>query len=96
MIKVIMDENSVDITGHSRPDICASMSTLTYAIVSCLDKTCSSEFTWSDDGKEMKINLLKGHSKVAEDLFSVLISGITDLYKQYGDCVNVEHRKIKD
>lgn len=91
MIKVEIkdEENEIHIIGHTQPDICAAMSSVTTTIVNCLIALCDEDDYEYNYGSGECIIKIKNVTDITDNLFEVLLTEIKDLNEQYPDNVKI-------
>ena len=92
MIKVIVKNDIINITGHSLYDesgkdiVCASVSSMVITTVNALIKlNCNIDYT-NNNGIEIKI---LEHSKITDTLINNLTDLLSELESQYPKYINI-------
>lgn len=85
MILIRYDDKTVDISGHSLPDICAAVSAIAYTTVNALLCYDEDNTLFEDDGNNMSIGITNDN-EVMRLLFENMIGMLEQMsgqYKQY-------------
>ena len=74
----ISNNDSIDLTGHSLPDVCSGVSCIMYTTINALlkyDKDC---IMFNDDGEHMTLTIIK-HDNIIDMLFINMYDMLSDL-----------------
>lgn len=90
MIKVQQLDKELRIEGHTLPDICSAVSSITTTIVNCFKELCD------EDDYEFELN--SGHCIVkvlkqtptTNKLYNILVSELQDLSEEFPDNVGIK------
>lgn len=90
---VIKNNNYISITGHSLPDICASVSSIMYTTINALLSYNETYIKFIDDGSTMELEILN-HDDITDMLFDNMCNMLNDLYTDCKEFININ--KIED
>lgn len=89
MIKVTQLDNELRINGHTLPDICASVSSITTTIVNCFEELCDKDdYIFELDSGHCIIKVLK-QTPITDKLYNILVTELKDLSTDYPDNVEI-------
>jgi uncharacterized protein YsxB (DUF464 family) len=87
MIKIEKRENELHIVGHTLPDICAAVSSVTTTIINCMIELCDeNDYEYEYSSGDCTIKVLK-ETDNSKKLFSILITELTDMTEDYPDYI---------
>lgn len=92
MINILNKDNHLYIEGHTKSDICSSVSTLTYTCYNLLNEYEPTSFEFTDytlsDVSQDKIEiLLIKHDAVTDLIWDVICRSYEELSIQFPECV---------
>ena len=93
MIEITYDDNFVEITGHTRADICAAVSSIAYTTINALLNDDKNNIAFEDDNKYMRIKL-KNDEYVPKLLFNNMICMFEQLAELENDYVKIKKASI--
>ena len=89
MIKIKQLDNELRIDGHTLPDVCASVSSITTTIVNCFEELCEKdEFSFELNSGHCFIKVLKS-TPITDKLYNVLVTELKDLSEEFPDNVEI-------
>ena len=97
MISIKYNDDGIVITGHSKPEVCASVSSIMYTCVNILEQSDESCVGFSDNGDTVTIQFKKD-VELVKIVKNVFISELLDLLETLEeedkrDCLSVEYIK---
>jgi len=93
MIEITYNDNAVEITGHTRTDICAAVSSIAYTTINALLNHNDDNILFEDDNKYMKIKI-KNDDYVSKLLFDNMICMFKQLAEQEKDYIKIKKASI--
>ncbi len=97
MISIKHNEDCIIISGHSIPEVCASVSSIMYTCVNILEKSDESCVGFSDNGDVVTISFKKDDwlTKIVKDVFLTEILDLEETLEEENkrDCLSVEYIK---
>ena len=91
MVSITINEDAISLTGHTKTEVCAAISTIMCTAYNILERCCGlSTFGFSDDGTTMTLTISHNVTDdVRDKVIEVVVSELCDLAKDYKDCIDI-------
>jgi uncharacterized protein YsxB (DUF464 family) len=90
MIKVKRLDKELRIEGHTLPDICSAVSSVTTTIVNCFEELCDKdEYEYTLSSGNCVIKVLK-ETPITNKLYNILVTELNDLSQDFPDSVEMK------
>lgn len=87
MIKIKTEKDKIHIEGHTLPDICAAVSSVSTTIINCLIELCDEDdYKYEYSSGDCTIEFEKS-SVHAMKFYDILLKELHDISDDYPDCV---------
>ena len=97
MIRIKHNEHKIVIDGHSKPEICAAVSSIMYTCVNVLSVYDEDCIGFLDDGNTVEVNFKKENDliPIVKQVFLAEINDLLEDLEETGerDCLSVEYIK---
>jgi len=90
MIKIKRLDNELRIEGHTLPDICSAVSSITTTIINCFEELCDEDdYSFTLNSGHCIVKVLK-NTPITDKLYNILVTELKDLSDDFPDNVEVK------